>query len=319
MSNQFVSAKLTAEEEKVLQSLWRFDSPLVFHRSVTNTIYFSSVDKKKVVVRLTQGSLERAKLIQAELEWLDYLAKNKVQIARPERAANNELVVQISRDLIACVFQFADGKFLSIEQLASREIQVLWGEYLGNLHSLTKKFKPSTISRKHWHEDHIIELARKALDPKDSFFYSKFNDLCAQIKSFKADANSYGLCHADFHHGNFHFWQNSIIAFDFDDCCYHFFSYDLSIAQSSIEVALMTKKITMDRNEILENLLIGHQRFNQLDQVWLERIDLFDQYRTALIYHWAKAKIANGSFNDEAKKWFYDRLPIWKKRLERGS
>lgn len=52
------------------------------------------------------------------------------------------------------------------------------------------------------------------------------------LHALPKDADSYGLIHNDFNDGNFtvDYDNDNITAFDFDDCCYFWFMYDIACA-----------------------------------------------------------------------------------------
>jgi amicoumacin kinase len=49
--------------------------------------------------------------------------------------------------------------------------------------------------------------------------------LCAYPK----DRDTFGLIHGDFGPTNFRYRNGALKVFDFDDCCYHWYGYDLAV------------------------------------------------------------------------------------------
>ena len=94
------------------------------------------------------------------------------------------------------------------------------------------------------------------------------------------DADAYGLTHNDFNDVNFivDYDNGDITVFDFDDCCYFWFMYDLACAwEGGIGRAMcqpLAERIAfMDR--YMEQVMIGYSRENILSAEWLDRMPLF--------------------------------------------
>ena len=59
------------------------------------------------------------------------------------------------------------------------------------------------------------------------------------LDSLPKDDDCYGLIHADIHQGNFFVDENdNITIFDFDDCHYHWFAYDLAVPLFGLAISL---------------------------------------------------------------------------------
>ena len=110
--------------------------------------------------------------------------------------------------------------------------------------------------------------------------YSRIQSLREEVGSLPKDRDSYGLIHADFNDGNFtvDYDNGDITAFDFDDCCYFWFMYELASAWEGgigriMSAGLNKRRSFMDR--YFDQVMLGYQRKNSLDEQWLDRLPLF--------------------------------------------
>ena len=108
----------------------------------------------------------------------------------------------------------------------------------------------------------------------------KYDRLIAELHALPKDVDSYGLIHFDFNDGNFtvDYDNGDITVFDFDDCCYFWFMFELASAWESgigwvMFRPLAERKDFMDR--YMEQVMEGYTRENTLSSEWLDRLPLF--------------------------------------------
>lgn len=192
------------------------------------------------------------------------------------------------------------------------DVQIIeeWGRYLGRMHRLTKAYVPpaSAAPRQSWKGDDVVKAALRALDPKDCLAFRRMNELLAWLDGLPMDRAGYGLVHADLHAGNFFVQDGVITAFDFDDSCYHWFAYDIVIPLISLNLQ-ESKPGLFPGPALREPFLKGYLSENALSQTWIDRLELFGKYRAALVYHWIKAGMAEGRFDEKGLEWCRLRLP----------
>ena len=86
--------------------------------------------------------------------------------------------------------------------------------------------------------------------------------------------DSYGLIHNDFNDGNFtvDYDNGDITVFDFDDCCYFWFIYDLACAWESGIGRVMFRPLAERKdfmNCYMEDMMAGYNKENTLSAEWL--------------------------------------------------
>ncbi len=85
---------------------------------------------------------------------------------------------------------------------------------------------------------------------------------------------------------NVHVQSNQVTFFDFDDCTYHWYAYDIAAGLYSLMFDIETSQLETDFEECMKQFLKGYREEKDLDSIWNERIPGFILYRTALLYQW---------------------------------
>jgi Ser/Thr protein kinase RdoA (MazF antagonist) len=93
-------------------------------------------------------------------------------------------------------------------------------------------------------------------------------------------AETYGMTHADFGPRNFNYHPElGIIAFDFGNCCYHWYISDLAIALSTLR-----RWPSDERDRYRDWLLAGYQEVFPIDGELLANISWFFRLRILYVY-----------------------------------
>ncbi len=98
---------------------------------------------------------------------------------------------------------------------------------------------------------------------------TKYRDLRAYLDTLPQDSDSYGLVHSDFYFSNFFVDDSKITLFDFDDCCYAWFVYDIAmslfytLSHNSVHAADLAKG-----RHFLSTYMEGYLGENNLDLRW---------------------------------------------------
>lgn len=305
--------QLTKEQIEILQMHWPIQGDLKFHRRVANFVYFTQIDGREVVLRLTEPIHRKPKEIESELDWMNYLTGHGMKIAKPVPTNSATFMAELSGEgtYYAAVFEKAPGTFLNDDVIPTEEFIATWGSYLGKMHRLTKDYQPlpQIQRRQQWEQDESLAMALRSLDKEDELPYRRLNELMEWMRSLPQEQDCYGLVHCDLHRGNFFVENGEITAFDFDDACYQWFSYDIVAPINSINKNLFEGTSNLSKEKALDSFLTGYLRENSLAQIWIDRIHAFDKYRAALIYHWAKTCVKEKVFDSNGLEWAKEKLP----------
>ena len=267
---------------------------MIKHGSFESQVYEFRYREQDRILKLTHSIHRTPELVEAEVDWVTYLALHGVPVYRPTPSINNRLIEVIDGhtvgDLgddffIAYSFEKADGR-LTRPNDWDEDLIVLWGRALGRMHRATKAYRPphNGTRRFHWHDDPI--LARQGKLSTQPLVAAKWRESTVKLRSFPVDEDSYGLIHSDVHHGNFVVNDGGgICIFDFDDCHYGWFGFDISIP---LFYALRDEAI--DPNDagyarrFMHRFMTGYSQENRLDAAWIKRIPDFMKFREIDLY-----------------------------------
>lgn len=258
-----------------------------------NLIYEFQHKGDSFILRITEKDLEYLASYEAEVDFVNYLAENKVSVSKAISSINNKVVEAIKFSnscYIVSIFEKAAGHMPIINNAEEWNDKLFykWGRTMGQMHALSKEYtlNHQYANRKQWNED-IYFTREYAIPIEDTNIYSKWNKIIDELDSLPKDINSYGLIHYDFHQYNFFVNEGNITVFDFDDCLYHWFVCDIAIAfyhaLACIPISEQEKRIDFAWY-FIEPFLKGYLKENELDGYWVEKIPLFLEYRRMCSY-----------------------------------
>ena len=298
MSDSTYREQLALEAAK----LWRGESVSLRHiNDSENHVYSFIASEKRRFLRLTSSHHRSLSQIEAELDFIRYLHQGGVSVSLPLTSLNGLAVEKMqcaSHNFLACVFEEAEGEpFEFNSHEANMRHFRLRGQTLGRIHALAKKYAPPANSRRvAWDEDDCILNAESYLPRSESVVWAEYNQLMEWLRKLPKDEQSFGLIHGDFGATNYRHKDDRLTVFDFDDCCYHWFAYDLAIT-------IYPHGWRKEAGALLDSLLEGYYEENCRD-ARLTR-DLMNFCRLRLLY----------MFLTYAKKWGFsdlsDRQASW--------
>lgn len=244
-------------------------------------------DGSDYILRLAHSRRRTVELIQGEVDWINYLADGGAGVARaiPSRLGNPVETLEDGRggQFLATAFVKARGDHPRGAVWAP-EFYQRYGQALGRIHALSRQYRPTDPAwrRPEW-DDPVMLQIETVLPPSDGLVVDRYRELRARLKTLRKDPEGYGLIHQDFHTGNLYVddqWQ--ITAFDFDDCVYSWYIYD--IAMVLFYAALFAEDGRAFTHEFMPPFLRGYRSENRLDPVWLGEIRTFLKLREIDLY-----------------------------------
>lgn len=257
-----------------------------------NIIFFYSNKNIEYVLRITFRDDRSFEDILAEVHFINYLFDNKASVSNPIKSKENNFVEKLDASGISfyvVVFNKAKGIRLPDNNYKYRdgvsidEYYYNYGKTLGKMHRLTKDYIPpdKKIIRPIWLTNMKEKLIPQFLPEDKIKLKNKIQKLCDEASSLPKDRDSYGLIHADFGDGNFaiDYSTGKITVFDFDDCAYCWFMYDLAdawtkgVGWAQFESSIEKRKAKM--NDYFNKVLSGYHSENSISNAWLEKIPFF--------------------------------------------
>lgn len=232
----------TLEQAVKLFSLQDYDCREVEgHEGGRNKIFVCSKGgEKKFVLRISATGDRTEKDYLAEAEFVRYLAENGALVADVIPSANGKLVEvldDIAAPVFISLFEYAKGMLLCDNGYRYREGAPLTeyffntGKTLGKIHALSKNFKPVAGHRRpDYFDKYNMEYINRLIPDKYSELKSAIAARLEKFRALPTDTQSYGLVHFDFSDGNYHIdmYNGNIIVFDFDNCMYCWYMFDLA-------------------------------------------------------------------------------------------
>ncbi len=257
-----------------------------------NLVYEYQRDGQPLILRISFRPDRTAEQIQAELHFVNYLAEHGVRVSRPVPSRRGELLETVRvQDRLWHIASFIKGKGMRVpdngyryrEDTPLEEYFQNWGQVVGQMHALAKNYQPrkDRVKRPAWPELHKSRLEIEAQVPERlSVVRTRIRSLLDEVLALPHSSESYGLIHGDFNDGNFtvDYTNGNITVFDFDDCCYFWFIYELAAAWEGGVGRVMFQGLE-ERRAFMEHymgqIMEGYNRENTLPAEWLARLPLF--------------------------------------------
>jgi Ser/Thr protein kinase RdoA (MazF antagonist) len=274
--------------------LWHGVTGSLQHISNSANHIYSFIESGKTrYLRLTSSCDRSKEQIEAELNFIIYLHKGGVNAMLPVPSAAGRFIEEIrfaDNLLFGCVFEEAEGeRFIYDSAKSKREHFRLRGRTLGQIHALSKAYvPPGRFRRFAWDEDKLLLEVGKFLPKSEKVVWRAYGELRERLQGFPKTRETYGLVHGDFGETNYRYRADQLNIFDFDDCSYHWFVYDLAIT-------IYPHGWRKEGLQLLDWLLEGYSENMTLD-ITLIDVTMYCQWR--LVY----------MFLVYARKWGFENL-----------
>jgi Ser/Thr protein kinase RdoA (MazF antagonist) len=239
------------------------------------------------ILRVGHSLRRNENLIQGEVDWINYLAAGGASVARAVLSEQGNLVETVDdgrgEQFLATAFVRARGR-PPWEVGWTPALFETYGQLLGRMHALTKRYAPPDVAwmRPQW-DDAIMLEVEGYLPPSDGVVVERFRALMEHLGSLPRDGGSYGLIHFDAHAANMFVDEaGTITLFDFDDCNYSWFANDIAIVL--FYMATGKEDVQGFTREFMIRFLRGYRRENRLAPVWLGEIPHFLKLREIDLY-----------------------------------
>lgn len=252
-----------------------------------NFIYeFRASTEDELILRIGHSSRRSWEMIAGEVDWINYLDRGGSSVARAVLSKGGNLVEAVDDghdgEFLGTAFVKAPGGRLPRAEW-SPEFVRHYGEVIGRMHKLSKDYALPDQSwrRPAWDSDAELDLdSRMPVTEKEARV--RYGDLMCHLQSLPQDRDSYGLIHQDAHGGNFFVHEGRITLFDFDDCVYGWFIYD--IAMGLFYALMFEEDPAAYTASFMPGFLRGYGQENRIDPVWLQELPHFMKLREIELY-----------------------------------
>jgi amicoumacin kinase len=270
---------------------------------------FHRPQEGEFILRISHSRRRTPQMIAGEVDWINYLAQGGANVARAILSKQGKLVEAVDdghgEQFLATAFIKARGG-PSDETEWTAEFFRHYGQVIGRMHALTKDYTLSQPSwrREDWDAPGNLDI-EKWMPASETIALQKFQELMSHLVTLPKDRDSYGLIHQDAHGGNFFVHEGQITLFDFDDCVYSWFIYD--IAMVLFYTAMFKGDMSAYTEMFMRDFLRGYSQENKLDPIWLVELPYFLKLREidlyAMIHFSFDLEQDNGPWPRTCKKW----------------
>ncbi|WP_077362146.1 phosphotransferase enzyme family protein [Fictibacillus arsenicus] len=255
-----------------------------------NVVYSFTRNHHEYVMRVTSKDKRTAQMLNEEISWIQFLKKSGITVSIAVSSKNNQFVEEL-HDFYVTVFKKAPGGPVLVQNRDQWNPHFFqrWGKLLGEVHKAGKRYSAEKDitgrGRPHWSSDHPHNHDLFKILPSE-FIREKYVKLIERIKGFSMGDQYFGLIHNDFHQGNFFVDKDEIILFDFDDCAYFYFAYDISTAFYHAYWQHTSFNSTEDdfAVEFLTHFLNGYAESNVLTNEIINQLPDFLKLRELFLY-----------------------------------
>ena len=241
--------------------------------------------RSRRILRITHVSHRSLADIEAEIEFLTYLKTQGASVSGPLPILGSAVAIECF-DFVCCLFDMAEGSQVQEADWQPGLFQ-LWGEAIGRFHRLAQDYVPKGAARFSWQVDANLDFDRY-LPRAETQIRSLARDHRAELDKLPMTPDVYGLIHSDAHAGNYFLKQNALTFFDFDDCCYQWYIFDVAtILFSAVLQPWMENSIEArlaEAEAFFPAFLDGYSRQAPIDGLMLDRMPLFLKLRELSLY-----------------------------------
>jgi Ser/Thr protein kinase RdoA (MazF antagonist) len=313
-----IAAALTPQVMQRAFELWSIPAAsLSLIRDYENFVYNVVIDRRPAILRVTYAGHRDLDALVAEIDFIHALGRNRIPICQPIASVQGAWVERLSEHFNACCFVFASGRKVSWKDplVWHERTFVAWGRMLGRLHCVSERSPQSSGPRRHrWDQDDIN--TGHYLPASDSDIAQRQSTLIEKLRRKPTDPHHFGLIHADLHQGNFFSSEQGELAiFDFDDSCYHWFNFDLSIVFYHLPAGEAESPPLPSRPQIIKHVLDGYREIRPLPDGFLDDIHSFLLLRDMQMYQMLFKKNAA----EDRQPWWHAQATRISQRIRDGQ
>jgi Ser/Thr protein kinase RdoA (MazF antagonist) len=270
------------------------------------------------ILRIGHSLRRTPSLIQAEVDWINYLAQGGAGVAQAWLSARGSLVEAVQDgqggQFLVTAFAKARGNHPWKEKWTPAFFE-RYGRLIGRMHALSQRYAPPHPGCVRYHWDAAISMSvAEFLPSEDRLIAAHFDTLLSYLRALPRSPEGYGLIHQDAHGNNLFVDEaGQITLFDFDDCCYGHYIYDLAMV---IFYAIVNHPdMPAATHEFLPPFLQGYRHENSLNPAWFKEIPYFLKLREIDLYAVIHRSWGPGPYEGE---WTRNFMHGRKERLDAG-
>jgi len=232
-------------------------------------------------LRMVPESRRAVQQVEAEIAFVEFLAKGGASVARAIASSTGKLVAVIG-SFSATLFERARGEEIRWgTDSENQRILERVGEAMGKIHALSRSF-PDSERRFSFDEDTGMRTIPGRLPDFEEDVKRAASEVFEFLDALPRDSKTFGMIHGDFVPANLRVDGERVTAFDFDDCCRHFYLFDIAVA-----LRPASRLGEARRRAYCDSLLAGYSR--ACDLPGDARMQLTHFWRVACLWRYVHA------------------------------
>jgi len=152
------------------------------------------------------------------------------------------------------------------------------------------------VNRNQWDAEYYHTDMLEVIQKDSGGIFDEKLRLESLFESLPKNESNFGLIHGDVHQGNFHIdEQGSLTLFDFDDCVYHWFLYDIAVVLFAVE------EFKLDPGFVFDSFFQGYTQENHLSTEELKRLPGFYNYRKLMAFYFCDVVLKKRELSKEQR------------------
>lgn len=269
-------------------------SELEFLQASQNVVYRITRGTQQSIVRVSKGRHRTESLVEAELQWIQFLVSQGINVCQPVPTLDGALCHSCEIDQVTHVvtcFEHAPGAQMSRQDANEKTFEKL-GRLTGEMHQAASRFetKGCKVDRQQWDESRLLnEDFVEQNQHISERFKSSVRDLIHDLNQAHRSRDSFGMLHADINFINLFEDDGELWIFDFDNCEYGYFIQDLSTVLWDSIYARELNKFADDGlsariKPLWQSFLKGYFKTDPSEGLDLSQLRKFFLLREAIIY-----------------------------------
>jgi len=219
-----------------------------------NRIFGVRISGATHFLRLTSQSFRSVDDTTEELSFLHHLHSQGARVAMPVPSIHDQSVEMVG-DYLATLFRRAPGLLVTPEaRLWDRAFFREWGRTLAlHPHAARSFCNPLSGWRRDWRREPVLVEGLQCIRADDKELAYCADAILVGLESQSGACGEVGMIHADLGPQNFRYDPEiGITSFDFDNCCRHWFLYDIAVSLSVL-------RLRPEREQLVQWMFEGYR------------------------------------------------------------
>jgi len=214
---------------------------------MANAVFAVESNSDTCFLRLSDPASRTLEDIEDEVAFLAHLSARGVWVAMPAPSLAGRIVEAIGGHF-AVLFRRAPGLHVTPSDAEwGEDLFRAWGRTLAQQHEASRTFRnPSEGWRRDWRLEPVMRDGLARIEAQDAELARMGASVLSELERCSPALGEVGTIHADFAPQNFRYEPGKgITAFDFANCCHHWFLYDLAVSRSVLRLRPERDKLVL--------------------------------------------------------------------------